>query len=90
VPSTADIYINNVKTYSQDISPGPFVLNNLPALTGSGTARVVLRDASGRATETVLPFYASSVLLAPGALDFSVEAGVPRLSPLGRRPTPTP
>ncbi len=80
VPSTADIYINNVKTYSQDIGAGPYLLTNLPAITGSGTARVVLRDASGHTTEANLPFYVSSILLAPGMFDFSAEAGLPRLS----------
>lgn len=80
VPSTADIYINNVKTYSQDIAAGPYVLNNLPAITGNGTARVVLRDSSGKTTEAVLPFYASATLLAPGLFDYSLEAGLPRLS----------
>jgi outer membrane usher protein len=80
VPSTADIYINNVKTYSQDIAAGPYVLNNLPAITGNGTARVVLRDSSGKTTEAVLPFYTSATLLAPGLFDYSLEAGLPRLS----------
>ena len=80
VPSTADVYINNVKTYSQEINAGPFMLTNLPAVTGSGTARVVLRDAAGHVTESNLPFFVSSNLLAPGMFDFSVEAGLPRLS----------
>jgi outer membrane usher protein len=80
VPSTADIYINNVKTYSQDIGAGPYVLNNLPAITGAGAARVVLRDSSGKTTEAVLPFYTSATLLAPGLFDYSLEAGLPRLS----------
>lgn len=80
VPSTADIYINNVKTFSQDINTGPYLLSNLPAISGSGTARVILRDASGHTTESVLPFFVSSSLLAPGMSDFSAEAGVPRLS----------
>jgi outer membrane usher protein len=80
VPSTADIYINNIKTYSQDIGTGPYLLTNLPALTGSGTARVVLRDASGHTTEANLPFFVSSSLLATGVFDYSLEAGLPRLS----------
>jgi len=80
VPSTADIYINNIKTYSQDIAAGPYVLNNLPAVGGNGTARVVLRDSSGKTTEAVLPFYTTAILLAPGLFDYSVEAGLPRLS----------
>jgi outer membrane usher protein len=80
VPSTADVYINNIRTFSQDIGTGPYRLSNLPAVAGSGTARVVLRDASGRETETSLPFYASAALLAPGLFDYSIEAGLPRLS----------
>lgn len=80
VPSTADIYINNVKTFSQDIGSGPYRLSNLPAVSGSGSARVVIRDASGRTTESNLPFYVSPNLLAPGLWDYSFEAGVPRLS----------
>jgi outer membrane usher protein len=80
VPSTADVYINNIKTYSQDVGAGPYLLTNLPAIAGSGTARVVLRDASGHTTEANLPFYVSSALLAPGMFDYSVEAGLPRLS----------
>jgi outer membrane usher protein len=80
VPSVADVYINNVKTSSQEVGAGPYLLSNMPAITGSGSARVILRDASGHTTESVLPFYVSSSLLAPGMFDYSVEAGLPRLS----------
>ena len=80
VPSTVDVYINNTKTFSQNVGAGPYQISNLPAISGSGTARVVLRDASGRTTESSLPFYTSANLLAPGLLDFSIEAGLPRLS----------
>jgi len=80
VPSTVDVFVNNVRTSSQQIESGPFRINNVPAVSGSGTARVVLRDASGRETVTNLPFYVSPKLLAPGLYDFSAEAGQPRLS----------
>jgi outer membrane usher protein len=79
VPSTVDVFVNNVRTSSQDIESGPYRVSNVPAVTGAGTARVVLRDASGRETITNLPFYVSSKLLAEGLYDFSVEAGAPRL-----------
>jgi outer membrane usher protein len=79
VPSTVDVFVNNVRTSSQDIESGPYRISNVPAVTGAGTARVVLRDASGRETVTNLPFYVSSKLLAEGLFDFSVEAGMPRL-----------
>jgi outer membrane usher protein len=80
VPSVADVYINNVKASSQEVGAGPYLLSNMPAITGSGSARVILRDSSGHTTESVLPFYVSSSLLAPGMFDYSLEAGLPRLS----------
>lgn len=79
VPSTVDVFVNGTRAASQDISSGPFRLDNLPILTGNGNASVVVRDASGRQTETTLPFIVSSKLLRPGLVDFSVEAGMPRL-----------
>src|SRR5271166_1355173 len=80
VPSTVDVLVNNVRTSSQEVESGPYRISNIPAVAGAGTARVVLRDASGRETVTDLPFYVSSKLLAEGLYDFSMEAGMPRLS----------
>jgi outer membrane usher protein len=80
VPSTVDVYIDGSKTFSQSVDPGPYRLTNLPVYGRGGTARIVVRDALGRDVETSLPFVVWSTLLAPGLLDFSLEAGVPRLS----------
>jgi outer membrane usher protein len=80
VPSTVDVYINNLKTYSQDVGAGPFQITNIPVITGGGEARVVLRDAAGHETQTTSPFYVSPSLLAPGLSDFSLEAGLPRIN----------
>lgn len=80
VPSTVDVYVNNVRTISQDVSSGPFRISNVPIFSGDGDARVVVRDASGREIETTLPFIVSSKLLREGLLDYSVEAGFPRLN----------
>jgi outer membrane usher protein len=80
VPSTVDVYVNNINTLSQDVGTGPYRITNVPVVNGAGEARVVLRDSAGHETVTVQPFYASARLLAPGLTDFSVEAGVPRLS----------
>lgn len=79
VPSSVDVYVNNIKTFSRDVSTGPFTINNLPVLSGGGQARMVVRDASGREVETKLPFFISSKLLRAGLSDFSIEAGAPRL-----------
>jgi outer membrane usher protein len=78
VPSTVDVYIGNVKAYTQDVPAGPWSIANIPAVTGRGEARIVVRDATGRETETVSDFIASSDLLRPGLTDFSAEAGVAR------------
>ena len=77
-PSSVDVFINGVKSYSQQVAAGPFQLSNIPSLSGGGEARVVVRDASGREVETKLPFYSSTTLLKPGMYEASVEAGVAR------------
>ncbi|MER8376077.1 fimbria/pilus outer membrane usher protein [Mesorhizobium sp. M1406] len=78
VPSTLEVYTQNVRTYAGDVAAGPFQVINVPVFTGAGEARVVLRDSLGRETTATLPFYASSMLLRQGLLDFSAEAGLPR------------
>ncbi len=79
VPSTADVYLNGFKTLSQAVEPGPYQIMNLAIYGRGGTARIVVRDALGREVETKPPFFVSSTLLAPGLVDFSLEAGAPRL-----------
>lgn len=79
VPSTVDVYVNDVRTISQDVDSGPFRMTNLPILSGQGDASVVVRDSSGRDVETTLPFLVSNQLLRAGLVDFSAEAGFPRL-----------
>ncbi|RVN87727.1 fimbria/pilus outer membrane usher protein [Sinorhizobium meliloti] len=78
VPSTVDVYVNNARRISQQVPAGPFQITDLPVITGSGTARVVVRDALGRETVSEAPFFASSDLLAPGLWDYSAEAGFAR------------
>jgi len=79
VPSTVDVYVNNIRTYSRDVPPGPFEISNLPIISGVGTQRIVLRDALGREIVTNQPYYASSQLLRTGLFDFSAEVGYRRL-----------
>ena len=78
VPSTLDVYVNNIRTFSQEVDQGPYRISNLPLVGGDGTARIVLHDASGHEIEQNLPFYTSARLLKPGFMDYSVEAGLPR------------
>jgi outer membrane usher protein len=75
VPSTVDVLVNNIQQYSRPVEPGPFVIDNMPVITGQGEIRVVVRDALGREQVTTLPFYAVPSLLRPGLVDFSFEGG---------------
>lgn len=77
-PSVVDVYVNGFQTASQQIGAGPYRINNIPALSGQGDARIVLRDASGRVVETSNPFFVSGKLLRAGMWNFSAEAGYPR------------
>lgn len=79
VPSTVDVYVNNIRTFSQEVGAGPFTVSNVPLLTSSGDAQLVIRDASGQERRTTIPFFASSRLLAPGISSWSIEGGLPRL-----------
>jgi outer membrane usher protein len=80
VPSTVDVYVNNIKTFSQNVGAGPFSVSNVPLVTGAGNAQLVITDSAGQQTKTSLPFYASSSLLAPGLNSWSIEGGLPRLA----------
>ena len=52
VPSTLDVYVNNLKTYSQDIAAGPYQVTNIPTLSAGGSAQIIVRDAAGHETQT--------------------------------------
>jgi outer membrane usher protein len=78
LPSTVDVYVNNSLQLSKDVPADPFAINNLPVITGSGDARVVVRDLLGRQQVINQPYYVSPVLLSQGQNNFSYETGVIR------------
>jgi outer membrane usher protein len=80
VPSTVDVYLNNLRTFSHQVPAGPFEISNIPVISGAGTLQMVVRDATGRETAVTQQIFASSKLLRPGLYDFSVETGVRRYS----------
>ena len=86
-PSTVEVYVNGVLVSRQEVSPGPLQLKNLPVTRGSGTVRVVIRDAFGHEQEVIQPFYFASGLLAPHVSEFTYSAGVIRNGVLGQRTT---
>jgi outer membrane usher protein len=77
-PSTVELYINDVLRQVSNVPTGPFAIENLPALTGGGEARLVVRDVLGRQTVISQPFFTNSQLLAKGLDDWSTEVGALR------------
>ncbi|QPT40503.1 F1 capsule-anchoring protein precursor [Oligella ureolytica] len=78
VPSTAELYINGIKQYEQNVPSGPFEIQTMPYINGAGNATMVLTDTQGRQQSMSLPFYSTTMLLRQGLADWSIEAGYVR------------
>ncbi|WP_445657996.1 fimbria/pilus outer membrane usher protein [Achromobacter sp. NCFB-sbj8-Ac1-l] len=78
VPSSVSLYVNGVQQYSGNVPAGPFVVNQIPGITGSGQATLVTRDALGRSVSTSVPLYIDTRMLAAGLSSYSIEAGFAR------------
>lgn len=79
LPSTLDLYLNNIKVFSGDVPAGPFDFRGLPFMTGNGDASIVMRDALGREIRTRHTYYYGPNMVGKGVFDFSTELGFPRL-----------
>jgi outer membrane usher protein len=77
-PSTVELYINDALRQTSQVPTGPFTIENLPQITGSGQARIVVRDILGRETVLVQDFFSHAALLRQDLADWSVEAGAVR------------
>jgi outer membrane usher protein len=77
-PSVANVYVNGVLVQRIDLPPGQFNLNQLPIVTGSANAQVVVTDAFGRSATYSQNYYTSATLLTPGTTDFQYAAGLLR------------
>ena len=80
VPSTVDVLVNGVKIFTGQAQPGPFVIPQLPVVSGASDLSLAVTDALGRQIVTTLPFYTGGGLLAKGLQTFSVEGGLIRLN----------
>ena len=48
VPSTVDVFVNGKAVGSTEVPAGPFIVNQVPALNGSGDVSIVVRNALGQ------------------------------------------
>lgn len=79
LPSTLDLYINGLKTYSGQIAPGPFEIGSgTNRINGAGDAHIVVTDILGQITTLDFPIYDAPALLREGLSDWSLEIGAVR------------
>jgi outer membrane usher protein len=79
LPSTVDVFINGRQVANQAVLPGPFTVDNLPAISGAGEMQVVVTDALGRQQVVSQPYYSGVNLLRAGLDQYSLELGSVRL-----------
>jgi len=77
-PSTAEVYVNGQLISREVIQPGQFRVADLPLVSGSNVARMVIRDAFGRTNEVSAPYYVTTSALAQGLHDYDYAIGYPR------------
>lgn len=80
LPSSVDVFAANSARFSDEIPSGPFVIEDLPLVTGAGEVTAVVTDVLGRETVISQDYYTSPDLLKDGLHDFSLELGLPRQS----------
>jgi outer membrane usher protein len=78
VPSTVDVFVNGQPVASEQVQPGPFEIEGVPAVNGAGQMQVVVTDALGRQQVVAQPYYSGQTLLRKGLSEYSVEAGAIR------------
>jgi outer membrane usher protein len=75
VPSTVEVFVNGKAVGSSEVPAGPFVVNQVPALNGSGEVSIVVRNALGQEQIVNVPFYSAAVMLQPGLSLYDVDLG---------------
>lgn len=78
LPSSVELYMNGVRQYSGQLSPGPYQISGVPNINGAGQGQVVMTDALGRRSTIDFSYYNSSQLLRAGLSDWSAELGAVR------------
>lgn len=78
LPSVLDVYVDGLRRQSLEVPPGPFVVDNLPTVTGQGEVQVVVRDLLGREQVLTDSYIAGLRQLRAGLADWSYEVGAVR------------
>jgi outer membrane usher protein len=77
-PSVAEVFLDNSRRVTEQVPPGPFAIEDLPALTGAGEVQLKVTDLLGRETLISQSYYVSPRLLRAGLSEYSYELGFER------------
>lgn len=75
LPSTVDVFVNNMRTLSQKVPIGAFEVDNIPVITGKGEVSMVIKDMLGRQQQVSLPYYINPEALQVGVHQYSYDIG---------------
>ena len=75
LPAVLDVYVDGLRREHLEVPAGPFVVQNLPTMTGQGDVQVVVRDLLGREQLLTGTYITGVQQLRAGLHDFSYEAG---------------
>lgn len=78
VPGSVDVLINDQLRWRDDVSPGPFLIDTMPHISGAGIADIITTDLQGRQARQSVNFYVASELLSPGMVDYDLTLGFRR------------
>jgi outer membrane usher protein len=78
VPSTVDIYVNDMRTIHETVDPGPFTVPDIPVIGTAGDIRMVVTDEMGKQQVVSRSFIASTKILPEGVSEYTFEAGTLR------------
>ncbi|UXI02018.1 fimbria/pilus outer membrane usher protein [Photobacterium sp. TY1-4] len=77
-PTTLELFVNGLKTDELQVEAGPYVINNIPMISGAGEATVIATDIQGRQTVITTPFFLASQLLKAGYASYNISVGAMR------------
>lgn len=76
--STVDVYVNDRLVRRAELPPGTIDVTGIPALSGPGQTRLVIRDAFGRSSEITSGYYVTTAVLTRGLQDYQYVLGLRR------------
>ena len=78
LPADIELYMNGNRILSEKVPPGPFKINDINYNIGTQDIELVIRDAMGRVTQSIHPYYFTERLLRDGFQEYSYNLGALR------------